>query len=350
MPDTEDRPARSRLTLTGISSRAWEHPADRGALVAVRQLKGFDLVLRKLSGLINERALRLIFLGSAVRAGDRQFPKMHRVFAEAAATLDVRELPELYVMTGPMPNAMCIGIDKPFIVVNSALVDLLDEEELRFVLGHELGHAQSGHALYQSVLVFLIRLSGAIAWMPLGALGLRAIIAALMEWSRKAELSGDRAGLLACQDPAVGLRTHMKLASGGHLEDVDATAFLAQAAEYDAAGDLRDSVLKLLLLEARSHPFLAVRAAELKHWVDNGDYSRILSGDYPRRDGDGDARMSDEARRAADSYKETFARSQDPLMKIFSDLPGAVDGVRDKVSGWFGNRSSPSSSSSSNRD
>ena len=344
MTGTEDRPARSRLTFTGISSRAWEHPADRGALVAVRQLKGFDMVLRKLSGLINERALRLIFLGSAVRAGDRQFPKVHRIYAEAAATLDVRELPELYVMAGPMANAMCIGIDKPFIVVNSALVDLLDEEELRFVLGHELGHAQSGHALYQSVLIFLIRLSGAIAWVPLGALGLRAIIAALMEWSRKAELSGDRAGLLAVQDPAAALRTHMKLASGGHLEDVDATAFLGQAAEYDAAGDLRDSVLKLLLLEARSHPFLAVRAAELRHWVDNGDYSRILAGDYPRREDDGSASMSAEARRAAESYKESFARSQDPLVKILTDLGGTVDGVRDRVSGWFGNRSGSSTS------
>ncbi len=347
MTGTEDRPARARLTFTGISSRAWEHPADRGALVAIRQLKGFDMVLRKLSGLINERALRLIFLGSAVRAGDRQFPKVHRLFAEAAATLDVRELPELYVMTGPMPNAMCIGIDKPFVVVNSALVDLLDEEELRFVLGHELGHAQSGHALYQSILIFLIRLSGAIAWVPLGALGIRAIIAALMEWSRKAELSGDRAGLLAVQDPAAALRTHMKLASGGHLEDVDATAFLAQAAEYDAAGDLRDSVLKLLLLEARSHPFLAIRAAELKHWVDNGDYSRILAGDYARRDDDGTASMSAEARRAADSYKESFARSQDPLMKILNDIPGAVDGVRGKVTGWFGGGSRSDSDTSS---
>ncbi len=345
MTGTEDRPARARLTFTEISSRAWEHPADRGALVAVRQLKGFDMVLRKISGLINERALRLIFLGSAVRAGDRQFPKLHRIFAEAAATLDVRELPELYVMSGPMPNALCIGLDKPFVVVNSGIVDLLDEEELRFVLGHELGHAQSGHALYQSVLIFLIRLSGAIAWMPLGALGLRAIIAALMEWSRKAELSGDRAGLIACQDPAAALRTHMKLASGGHLEDVDATSFLAQAAEYDRAGDLRDSVLKLLLLEARSHPFLAVRAAELRHWVDNGDYSRILGGDYPRRADDSSASMSAEARRAADSYKETFARSQDPLMKILSDLGGTVDGVRDKVTGWFGNRSGSSSPS-----
>src|SRR5690606_22142044 len=149
MTEPTDRPARARVTLTDISSRAWEHPADRGALAAVRQLKGFDLVLRKMSGLINERALRLVFLGSAVRAGDRQFPRLYRTYAEAAATLDVRELPELYVMTGPMPNAMCIGLDKPFIVVNSALIDLLDEEELRFVLGHELGHARSGHALYQ---------------------------------------------------------------------------------------------------------------------------------------------------------------------------------------------------------
>ncbi|HEY8457289.1 MAG TPA: M48 family metallopeptidase [Actinopolymorphaceae bacterium] len=338
MPTTEDRPARSRVTLTGISSRAWEHPADRGALVAVRQLKGFDLLLRKLSGLINERALRLIFLGSAVRAGDQQFPRVYRVFAEAAATLDIRELPELYVMTGPLPNAMCIGLDKPFIVVNSGLIDLLDEEELRFVLGHELGHAQSGHALYQSVLVFLIRLSGAVAWMPLGALGIRAIIAALMEWARKAELSGDRAGLLASQDPAAALRTHMKLASGGHLEDVDATAFLAQAAEYDAAGDLRDSVLKLLLLEARSHPFLAVRAAELRHWIDSGAYSQILSGDYPRRDSDGSASLTEEARRAAESYKEAFARSQDPLAKVISDLGGTLDGVREKVTGWFASR------------
>lgn len=334
---SEGRPARARVTLTDISSRAWEHPADRGALTALRQLKGFDMVLRKLSGLFNERAMRLIFLASAVRADDRQFTRMHRLFAEAASTLDVRELPELYVQSGPMPNAMTLGIDKPFIVVNSGLVDMLDDEELRFVLGHELGHAQSGHALYQSLLLWLIRLTGVIGWVPLGALGLRAIIAALFEWSRKAELSSDRAGLLACQDPAVVLRTHMKLASGGHLEDIDATAFLQQAAEYEAVdGDLRDSVLKLLLLEAQTHPFHTVRAAEIRQWVDAGEYSRILGGDYPRRQQDGEAKMSEDAKRAAESYKESFARSQDPISKIVSDLGGTVDGVKDKVSGFFG--------------
>ena len=53
------QPARSRATLTDISSRAWEHPADRGALVALRKLKGFDTLLKAMSGLFNERAVRL---------------------------------------------------------------------------------------------------------------------------------------------------------------------------------------------------------------------------------------------------------------------------------------------------
>ncbi|HEY3002987.1 MAG TPA: M48 family metallopeptidase [Kribbellaceae bacterium] len=324
-----DRPTRHRVTLTDISSRAWEHPADRGALVALRQLRGFDYVLRKLSGLINERAFRLQFLGSAIRVDERQFPRVHRLYTEAATTLDVRELPELYITNFPLWNATTIGMDKPFIVLNSALLDGLDEEETRFVLGHELGHAQSGHALYQSLLFWLMRLTGALSWLPIGALGLRAIIAGLHEWSRKAELSGDRAGLLAVQDPAVALRVQMKMASGGKLEELDTTAFLAQGTEYESAGDLRDSVLKLLLLEARSHPLNVVRAHELRRWVDDGDYTAIVSGNYARRQDDASASMSQEAKNAAKSYADAFNRSQDPLMKVLRDLGDNAGNVRD---------------------
>jgi Zn-dependent protease with chaperone function len=332
MTENDERPTRTRVTLTDISSRAWEHPADRGALVALRQLKGFDFVLRKMSGLINERAFRLQFLGSAIRVDERQFPKVHRLFTEAATTLHVRDLPELYITNFPMWNAITIGMDKPFIVLNSALVKGLDEEELRFVLGHELGHAQSGHALYQSLLFWLMRLTGALNWMPIGALGLRAIIAALHEWARKAELSGDRAGLLAVQDPAAALRVQMKLASGGQLEELDTTAFLAQGTEYESAGDLRDSVLKLLLLEAATHPLAVVRAHELRRWVDEGEYTTIVSGNYPKRQEDGDASMSQEAKNAAKSYSEAFARSQDPLAKLLRDMGEGLGGVKDWVS------------------
>jgi Zn-dependent protease with chaperone function len=241
-------PARSRVNLPGISSRAWEHPADRGALVALRRLKGFDNVLKAMSGLFNERAVRLAFLGSAIRVDERQFSRLHALLADVARILDAPEMPELFVSANPVPNALTVGMNKPFIVISSGLVDLLDDEEMRFVLAHELGHSMSGHAVYQTLLQRLIQLSGVLNTIPMGGLGVRAIMAALMEWSRKAELSADRAGLLATQDPPTAFRVHMQLASGGHLENLDPTSFFAQGQEYDDAGDLRDSVLKLLLI------------------------------------------------------------------------------------------------------
>ena len=316
-------PTRSRATLTGISSRAWEHPADRGALVALRKLKGFDTVLKAISSLFNERSTRLLFLGSMVRVDERQFAGLNRLLAEVGRTLDVDELPEMFVQNSPLTNAMCVGMDKPTIILNSALLDILEEEELRFVVAHELGHALSGHAVYRSLLNRLIALSGVLSAVPLGSFGLRAIVAGLYEWQRKSELSADRAGLLATQDPATAFRVHMKLASGsGDLSELDQTSFFAQGQEYLDAGDLRDSLLKLLLIEGQSHPFAVVRAAELRQWVDSGEYTRILGGSYPRRDEDGAASMSEAAKQAAESYGEAFKSSQDALGKLVHDTAG----------------------------
>src|SRR4051794_37893899 len=109
-------PARKRVTLPDISSRAWEHPADRGALVALRKLRGFDSLLKTLNGLVSERALRLVFLGSAVRTDDRQFPQLHRLLTEVGRTLDVTVLPEMYVAQNPQVQGLAIGLDQPVIV------------------------------------------------------------------------------------------------------------------------------------------------------------------------------------------------------------------------------------------
>lgn len=321
-------PVRSRTVLTGISSRAWEHPADRGALVALRRLKGFDAVLKAVSGLFREPAVRLLHLGSAVRVDERQFPALHHLLQDVGRVLDVQDLPEMYVAANPVPGAVTIGMNQPFIVLNSGLVDLLDDDELRFVVAHELGHAVSGHAVYQTLLQRLLSLTGVLYAVPLGGIGVRAIIAALYEWSRKAELSADRAGLLATQDPATAFRVHMQLASGGHLDDLDTTSFFAQGKEYLDSSDLRDSVLKLLLIERASHPFAVVRAAELRRWVDSGEYTRYLSGDYPRRDDDADARVSDAAKEAAASYTAAFEQSQDALGKLVHDIAGAAGSVK----------------------
>lgn len=326
-----ERPVRARAPLPGISSRAWEHPADRGALVALRKLRGFDTILKAVSGLIRERAVRLQLLGDAIKVDERQFGNLHRLLTDVGTTLDVNGLPELYVTADPYYNAMTIGIDRPIIVVNSALVDLLDEEEMRFLLGHELGHAISGHALYRTLLLRLVGLTGAVTAIPLGGLGIRVIIAALREWSRKSELSADRAGLLATQDPTAAYRCHMKLASGGHLDQLDTASFFEQGQEFDESGDMRESLLRLTMLEGRTHPYPVVRAKELRRWVDSGAYTQILAGTYPRREEDAAADLSEAAREAAQSYTEQFRSASDALGRFLQETAGLAGSVK----GWF---------------
>jgi len=332
---TEDGPQRGRVRFPEISSRAYEHPADRSALVALRTLSGFDVVLRRLSGLFQERRHRLLYLASGVRVGDRQFRGVDRLYADAVGTLDLPARPELYVVQHPAPNSVTLGMDEPFVVVTTALLDLLDDEELRFTLGHELGHAHSGHAVYQTMLQHLVRLSANLGWLPVGYWGLRALIAALREWSRKAELSGDRAGLLVGQDPDAALRVHMKTAGGARLSEMDSEAFLAQAAEYNSTGDLRDGVLKLLNLEGQTHPFAVLRAAELRRWADSEEYARVLAGDFPRRGDDRSASVADEVRAAARSYRDSFDLSADPLVAVVRDIGGGVVGARDRIFAWM---------------
>ncbi|MBB4933172.1 Zn-dependent protease with chaperone function [Lipingzhangella halophila] len=349
-------PDRTRVRLADISSRAYEHPADRGALVALRSLKGFDEVFKRLSGLFNERALRLMFLASSVRVSEQQFPDVHNYVRDAAYVLDLEEIPELYVQQNPQPNAMAIGSQRPFIVMTTGLFDLLEAEEQRFVVGHEVGHILSGHAVYRTMLLALIQLAARVAWIPLGYLGLRAIVAALEEWYRKSELSCDRAGALAAQDPDAAKRALMKMAGGSRLVEMNPDSMLEQAAEYERGGDARDSMLKILNLIGHTHPFAVIRLAELDRWVQDGSYQRILDGDYPRRGTDREANVGEEARRAANSYKESWERSSDPLVGTLRDVAGSAadaggrlfDTVADRWKSAGGRRDNGENTSNSN--
>jgi Zn-dependent protease with chaperone function len=320
-----------RVAFPEISSRAWEHPADRSALVTLRTLQGFDAVVKTLSGLLRERQHRLLYLSTAVRVSERQFATYDAVLTDCVRILDAAERPEFYIVQSPTVNAMTIGMDKPFIVLTTGLIDMMEPDEVRFVIGHELGHALSGHAVYRTILMHLMRLAGNLGWVPVGGWALRAIIAALMEWQRKSELSGDRAGLLCGQDLEAAIRVQLKLAGGRHIDQMNTEAFLDQAAEYDARGDLRDGVLKLLNTELQTHPFSVLRAAELKKWSDSGEYDAILGGDYPRRQDDKDASIGAEFRAAAKTYKNNFDESDDPLMRTLKDVGGSVGSAASAV-------------------
>ncbi|WP_190188540.1 M48 family metallopeptidase [Streptomyces minutiscleroticus] len=340
-------PGRRRRRFPGISSRAYEHPADRSALVALRRLSGFDTVFKALSGLLPERSLRLLFLSDSVRVSDEQFAHLHVMLRDACYILDLERVPQMYVRQDPQPNAMCVGLDEPIIVVTTGLVELLDEEEMRAVVGHEVGHALSGHSVYRTVLLFLTGLALKVAWIPLGNVAIMALVTALREWFRKSELSADRAGLLVGQDLRASMRGLMKIAGGNHLHEMNVDAFLRQAEEYEAGGDLRDSVLKILNVLPRSHPFTTVRAAELKKWSESRDHQRIMDGHYERRDQDKDASVGDSFRQSAAGYASDVKNSKDPLMKLVSDLASGAGDLGGRVRRGFGGFTGSGSSAAS---
>src|SRR6266498_2015014 len=265
--------ARPRKALTQIASVSWEHPADRAALQSLRSVPGFDLVVKKIYGFIGERGIRLLFQADAVRVGPKQFPRLNELYTDVLTTMDWDPRPELFVSQTPFVNAGAYGMDRPFIVINSGALKLLDDDEMRTLLGHELGHVMSGHALYVTILI-LIRI-------------------ALLEWFRKSELSSDRAGLLAVQDPHAAMRMHLKMAGGGDMKQMDLNEFLIQAKEYEETGGALDRIFQILNTLERTHPFSTLRAAELQRWIEAGHYERILNGEYTRRGPDAENRPID---------------------------------------------------------
>lgn len=313
----------TKKTFPAISPTNWEHPADTAALSAVKQIPALDDLLKKFISVTTEKSLRLIALASSVRVTERQFPRLYRLLGEACMILDAPDVPELYVSQSPLLNAGAVGVNHPFITLNSAILSQFSDKEMLAIIAHELGHILSGHVLYKTLLWLLLKVSSSV--IPVGKLVLSGIIAALKEWDRKSEMSADRAGLLATQDPAVSYQVLMKVAGGANEGEMSLEEFFVQADEYEKGGDVIDSMHKLLNVMGESHPFAVLRLKELKVWHDSGAYGKILQGDYVRRGEEKGEEVRGSFERAAGSYREEFERSGDPLAGALREIGKKVE-------------------------
>jgi Zn-dependent protease with chaperone function len=314
--------AAERILFHDISPTAWEHPSDRAALNALRKVPGFDVALRKLFSLLGEKQVRLAFRANAVKVTSKQYGWVHEALLRACEILDVEDPPEVFVSQTPIANAGAYGLDKPFIILNSSLIEVLEKDELEAVLGHELGHVLSGHALYRTMLYLLLQLTF-LRWTPAG-LAVRPLVLALLEWSRKAEVSCDRAGALVAQDPRVQMSALMKLAGGARHEELDLDEFVAQSDEYMDQKGFLDRVYKALALMGATHPFAVLRVAELRMWVDASDYERIIGGDYRRRSEDDQRDYLEDLVEAGKGYATKAESFLDSAEAAFQGLVGRI--------------------------
>ncbi|MGO9658116.1 MAG: M48 family metallopeptidase [Acidimicrobiales bacterium] len=311
----------------GLSSKSYEHPADRAATAALRSIPLMDKVVKRLVGFGHERRLRQVLIGNAVQISDHQVPNLWARHCWAASVLDVEAVPELFVTQTPLANALTVGAKRPMVIIFSGLASDYSPSEVDAVLAHEMGHVLSEHYYYQTALQFLsmIVMSSGSAAGALAGLPLKAIYLVLLEWARAAELSSDRASALVVGDPRVTCQMLMRIA-GGALEGMSLDAFLAQAARYAEEDDVLARWSRAWVEASLRHPFAVKRTRELMSWVGDGGYDLVRSGTYVHRGQE--APVTAEVQRAIVHYRERF-------FGILGTASGGVDRVLRQLEDWL---------------
>ena len=266
-----------------LSKHDYVHPEDSKALAALKAIPGIDSALRKLLSVTGESALRVIFTASSVKVTPKQFPDLHAKLQIACTTLGV-DMPEFFVQQNPVVNAFTYGSEKHIVVVHSALLERLNDEETLAVIAHEVGHIHAEHALYLTAARLMEFLANAsVARLVPGSEIVKFIVSAginsaLLAWARRAELSCDRAGMLVVQDPHVVGRVMMKLAGGTFASKMDYDLFLEQGREFKKNYDEKalDKFWANIINAGQTHPFPIWRVSEIIDWVDKGEYAEVL--------------------------------------------------------------------------
>ena len=309
-------------TYTGISSEAFRHPLDRQAEQALRNLPGFDLIARKFVEFIYERPQLVYLMGNTIQVGPRQYSTIYQMFRECVRDLDIYPEPTLFVSQNPQANSYALGRENPYIVINTGILDLLDETEIRAVLAHELGHIKCGHTILIQMAMWAMSAASALGELTfgIGNIVTQGLIYAFFEWRRKAELSSDRAALLVMDDLNPVMSTMMKLSGGSnkYANECSLQEFIKQSENYQALDeDGLNQIYKFLIYNGAqgmmlSHPFPVERLHYLRSWAVSEEYQQIRRGNYQRSPASGSVNVSAES---SENQTETLRRQIEELQR-----------------------------------
>ncbi len=315
-------------TYKGISSEAFRHPLDRQAEQALRSLPGFDLIARKFVEFVYERPQLIYLMGNNIQVGPRQYSTIYQMFRECVQDLDIYPEPALFISQNPQANSYALGQENPYIVVNTGILDLLNEAEIRTVLAHELGHIKCGHTILIQMAMWAMSAASTIGELTfgLGNLVTQALIFAFFEWRRKAELSADRAALLVMDDLNTVISTMMKISGGSnkYAHECSLQEFIQQSEKYQALDDNGlNQVYKFLMYNGAqgmmlSHPFPVDRVHYLRTWAVSEEYQQIKQGNYQKTPSEG----------AVNVKVETPEDEAEKLRKQIEELQKEIDKMK----------------------
>lgn len=275
---------KNKQILHGLNHEQYEHPFDQKALASLEKpLVGIiPNPIPKIGEFITSNWIEKIFnvqyTGSNLKVTRDNYPKIYELLDYACEILDVRNKPELYIQWGYDINAFTVGAEHPIIVLNSGMIDLCDEDEALFIIGHELGHIKSNHMLYHMMAQYFNGIINLIPFVITKTLA-ASIQYLLYYWYRMSEFTADRAGLMCCQNKDAAVRAFMKMAGvpKAHFGDLNMETFIQQARDFKQLDeDGMNKLIKVLSIADDNHPWTVMRAAELLKWINDGEYTKFV--------------------------------------------------------------------------
>ena len=255
---------KTRVGGPDLGGHSYAYVSDHNTRRTFARMRPVQLVIESGVRYFRE-SMRGRLLGSAVRVGPKQFPRLHRLAQEASSALGIG-VPTVYLLPSPVMNAGTYGTpDDSFILVHSSLFESMSDDELRFVIGHECGHMHNNHVVYLTAMHILTQLAGFVLPQGVG----QAAAMALAGWSRRAEITCDRAGLLCNLNLKAATSALTKLAIGSaklHAE-LNVEAFVEQSREN------RENIGRFAELSA-SHPWVPKRVLALRAFAESELYRK----------------------------------------------------------------------------
>lgn len=248
------------------------HPEDESALNAMKNVPGFDTLVKKFMQVGYETMLHGVNMASKIRLSETQLPEIYHKVTKICNKLEI-SYPEVYLEMSPYPNAYTYGDTDIFMVLTSGLFDYLDSDEIDSVIAHECGHIVCHHVLYHTIAEFLrTGVSGLIGDLA------EPLKLAVYYWARKSELSADRAAALICGVETV-VKTQLRLAGGPKMltDNVNIDEWANQAEQYEEirGGSLWNRFLQMGATMRLDHPFAAVRVREALNWSKTDEFKTV---------------------------------------------------------------------------
>jgi Zn-dependent protease with chaperone function len=245
----------------------------------LKNTSGVEIVGKFITEHMIERVYTVQYTGSHLRVTKESYPNIYEYLEYACQVLDIKRIPDLYIQWGYDVNACTVGAESPIIVLNSGLIDLCDDEEILFILGHELGHVKSNHMLYHMMAQVINIIIGMI---PFGSIAAAPVQLALYYWSRMSEFTADRSGLLCCQNKDAAIRAFMKMAGVPikQFNEMNYNTFILQAKNFRQLDfDGMNKIIKTISIADDTHPWTVMRAAELLNWIERGEYGKFIGNE-----------------------------------------------------------------------